>query len=71
MIGAIISGRRIRGGSGLHLAIGIMIAAIFIVLDRFSTVFSTKGNLPPLLAAWIPNFIFTIVALYVYKKAPK
>jgi lipopolysaccharide export system permease protein len=71
MIGAMISGRRIRGGSGLHLAIGIIIAAIFIVLDRFSTVFSTKGNLPPMLAAWIPNLIFTLVAMYVYKKAPK
>jgi lipopolysaccharide export system permease protein len=53
------------------LAIGIIIAAIFIVLDRFSTVFSTKGNLPPMLAAWIPNLIFTLVAMYVYKKAPK
>ncbi|MFN2439286.1 MAG: LptF/LptG family permease [Chitinophagaceae bacterium] len=71
MIGAMIAGRRTRGGSGLHLAIGIIIAAIFIVLDRFSTVFSTKGNLHPLLAAWVPNVIFTFVALFVYKKAPK
>jgi len=71
IIGAIIAGRKTRGGSGVHLAIGIVIAAIFIILDRFSTVFSTKGNLPPLLAAWIPNFIFAIVAVYVYRKAPK
>jgi lipopolysaccharide export system permease protein len=71
MIGAIIAGRKTRGGSGLHLAIGIIIAAIFIVLDRFSTVFSTKGNLPPIIAAWIPNLIFIFVAIYVYRKAPK
>jgi len=71
MIGAIIAGRRTRGGSGLHLAIGIAIAAIFIMSDRFSTVFSTKSNLPPLLAAWIPNLVFTVVAYYFYRKAPK
>lgn len=71
LIGAIIAGRKTRGGSGLHLAIGIVIAAIFLLLDRFSTVFAVKGNLPPVLAAWIPNIIFTFVAYYLYKKAPK
>lgn len=71
LIGAVVAGRRTRGGSGLHLAIGIIIAAVFIVSDRFSTVFSVKGNLPPLLAAWLPNLVFSLVALYLYRKAPK
>lgn len=71
LIGAVIAGRRTRGGSGLHLAIGIAIAAIFIVSDKFSTTFSVKGDLPPLLAAWIPNIFFSFVAFYLYKKAPK
>lgn len=71
MIGAIIAGRKTRGGSGLHLALGIMIASLFILSDRFSTVFSVQGNLPALLAAWIPNTIFSMVALYLYLKAPK
>jgi lipopolysaccharide export system permease protein len=71
LIGAVIAGRKVRGGSGLHLATGIIIAALFIVSDRFSTVFSVKGNLPPLLAAWIPNVVFSLVAFYLYKKAPK
>lgn len=70
-IGAVIAGRKSRGGSGLHLAIGIIIAASFLLLDRFSTVFSTKGNFPPLLAAWVPNIIFTFIAWYLYKRAPK
>jgi lipopolysaccharide export system permease protein len=70
-IGAVIAGRKTRGGSGLHLAIGIIIAASFLLLDRFSTVFSTKGNFPPLLAAWVPNIIFTLVAWYLYRRAPK
>ena len=71
MIGAIIAGRKTRGGSGLHLAIGIMIAAVFILSDRFSTVFATKSNFPPLLAAWVPNIMFTAVAYFVYRRAPK
>ncbi|MCC7377721.1 MAG: LptF/LptG family permease [Chitinophagaceae bacterium] len=71
IIGAVIASRKTRGGSGLHLAIGIAIAAIFIISDRFSTVFSVKSNLPPLLAAWLPNIAFSFVAYYFYRKAPK
>jgi lipopolysaccharide export system permease protein len=67
----VVAGRKNRGGSGLHLAIGIMIAAVFILSDRFSTVFSIKGDLPPLLAAWIPNIVFSFVAFYLYRRAPK
>jgi lipopolysaccharide export system permease protein len=71
LIGGIIAGKKVRGGSGSHLALGFVIAALFIITDRFSTIFSTKGNLPPLLAAWIPNLIFIWVVYYLYKKAPK
>lgn len=70
-IGAVIASRKTRGGSGMHLALGIIIAALFIISDRFSTVFSTKGNFPPVLAAWIPNIVFSLVALRLYLKAPK
>lgn len=71
LIGAVVAGRKVRGGSGSHLAIGFVTAALFIITDRFSTIFSTKGNLPPILAAWIPNLIFILVFAYLYKKAPK
>jgi lipopolysaccharide export system permease protein len=71
LIGAIVAGKKVRGGSGVHLAVGFMIAALFIVTDRFSTIFSTKGNLPALIAAWIPNLLFVFVVIYLYRKAPK
>jgi lipopolysaccharide export system permease protein len=71
MIGAIISSRKIRGGSGLHLALGIVMAAIFVVMDKFAVTFSTKGNFPPMLAAWLPNIIFTGIAGIIYVKTPK
>jgi lipopolysaccharide export system permease protein len=71
MMGVAVSSRKVRGGSGFHLAIGIVLAALFILTDRFSTIFSTKGSFPPMLAAWTPNFIFLFVTLYLFKKAPK
>lgn len=71
LIGAVVAGRKIRGGSGGHLAIGFVTAALFILADRFSTIFSTKGNLPPVMAAWIPNLIFVFVLYRLYQKAPK
>lgn len=71
LIGAIMACRKIRGGSGVHLAVGILICSVFILTDRFSTIFATKGNLDPYVAAWLPNLIFGLVTIYLYKKAPK
>ena len=71
LIGVVIASRKTRGGSGMHLALGIVIAAIFIISDRFSTVFATKSNFPPLIAAWLPNTIFSCVAYWMYRKTPK
>ncbi|NCI45687.1 LptF/LptG family permease [Sediminibacterium soli] len=71
VIGAVVAGRKVRGGSGVHLALGFVTAALFIIADRFSTIFSTKGDLPPVIAAWIPNLIFVFVFWYLYRKAPK
>jgi len=71
IIGAILASRKIRGGSGLHMAYGILICAVFILTDRFSTIFSTKGNLNPYLAAWIPNIVFCFITVGLYKKSPK
>ncbi|MET0637179.1 MAG: LptF/LptG family permease [Chitinophagaceae bacterium] len=71
LLGVIIASRKTRGGSGMHLAIGIIVAVLFIVSDRFSTVFATKSNFPPLLAAWLPNIVFTGVAWYMYRRTPK
>jgi lipopolysaccharide export system permease protein len=71
IIGVVIASRKTRGGSGMHLAMGIIIASMFIISDRFSTVFATKGSFPPLLAAWLPNIVFAIVAYLLYRRTPK
>ena len=68
IIGVCIASRKIRGGSGFHLALGIVISAVYIMFLQTSTTFATKSSLSPFLAVWIPNFIFSGVAFYLYRR---
>jgi lipopolysaccharide export system permease protein len=71
IIGACISSKKIRGGSGLHLAMGILISAVYMMFLQFSTTFSTKAGLNPLIAVWIPNLVFACVAWILYRRQIK
>ncbi|MEO6537090.1 MAG: LptF/LptG family permease [Ferruginibacter sp.] len=71
VIGVALASRRVRGGSGAHLAVGVLISVAYILFSRFTLVFATKGSFTPWLAAWIPNIIFGLLAFYLYKRAPK
>lgn len=71
IIGVCIASKKVRGGSGLHLALGILICAIYMLLLQLSQTFSIKSNLDPLVAVWIPNFIFAGYAYYLYLKQIK
>ena len=71
IIGAVVAARKVRGGVGLHLAIGVTIGALYIVMSRFSTTFANQLDLPAGVAVWVPNMIFTLVALLLLRKAQK
>lgn len=71
MIGAVLASRKVRGGSGIHLAIGVVVSVSYVLLSRLTLVFATQGNFPPFLAAWTPNILFGFLAWYFYKLAPK
>ena len=71
LIGVTLSSRKIRGGIGMHLGLGILITFAFILFMRVSTVFALFGNLSPALAAWIPNIIFGIIGVWLLRIAPK
>lgn len=66
MIGACIASRKVRGGSGFHLAMGIALSALYMLFLQFSQTFSTNAGLNPLLAVWIPNFIFGGIAAWLF-----
>ena len=71
IIGATLASRKVRGGSGFHLAVGVTLSVLYILFGRFSLVFATKGNFTPFLASWIPNIIFGIIAYYLYKRGAR
>ncbi|MFC2100533.1 LptF/LptG family permease [Bacteroidota bacterium] len=71
LIGVSLSSRKMRGGTGMHLGLGILISFTFILFMQISTVFATMGNLSPLIAVWIPNIIFTILGIFLLRIAPK
>jgi len=71
IIGAVLASRKVRGGSGAHLAIGVVISVVYVLFSRLTVVFATKGDLPAWLAAWTPNIIFGFLAIYLYRRAPK
>lgn len=71
LMGVSLSSKKVRGGIGLSLGIGIALSFGYIVLVQFSTMFSLKGGLPPLIAVLIPNVLFFVLALWLKHKAPK
>jgi len=71
IIGVSIAARKVRGGIGMHLAIGIGISALYIFLSRFATVFASGESIPVLLGVWLPNAVFTGVAIFFYSRAQK
>ncbi|MBL4675619.1 MAG: LptF/LptG family permease [Mucilaginibacter sp.] len=70
-IGVAISSRKVRGGVGLPLGIGIFICFTYIVVNKFALVFSVKGGFEPLISVCIPNAIFGVIGYILIVKAPK
>jgi len=71
LIGVSLSSRKVRGGIGMNIGIGLGLSFSYILFMQFASQFSLKGNLEPMLAMWIPNILYAIVALVLYKIAPK
>mgnify|MGYP001426021952 CR=1 FL=1 len=71
IIGAALASRKVKGGIGLHLGLGILISFSYIMFMQVSTVFAISGAVPPCLATWIPNFLFGMLALYMYRWAAR
>jgi lipopolysaccharide export system permease protein len=71
LMGVSISSRKVRGGTGLHLGAGIALSAIYILFTTVTSTFSETGSMPPIIAIWLPNIVFTAIGILLYFKAPK
>lgn len=71
LIGLSLASRKIRGGLGLNLALGLAIGATFFFLSKFAETFATNLDLHPAFSVWIPNIVFGFIAIYLYLNAQK
>lgn len=71
IMGVALSSRKKRGGIGWNLAVGIALSFSYILFMKFSQMFVYTGLMPPWIAIWLPNIIFTVVAIVLYRIAPK
>lgn len=70
-IGLSLSSRKTKGGMGLHLGLGLALSFSYILFQTVSSTFAINGNMPPIIAVWLPNILYAFIAIYLYKKAPK
>jgi lipopolysaccharide export system permease protein len=71
VIGVILSSRKVRGGVGFQIALGFILAFIFIIFVMMSRSLAQVGGIPPQLAAWIPLAVFSVIGVVLYKTVPR
>jgi lipopolysaccharide export system permease protein len=71
LIGVSVSSRKVKGGIGMQIGIGLLVAFSYILFMQFSSQFAISGSLDPVLAVWIPNLGFAVISLLLYRMAPK
>ena len=71
LIGFSIASRKMRGGMAWHLVLGVLLCAVYIFMAKFSTTFSINGTLPPIIGVWMPNVIFSFIAIFIIFKSKK
>lgn len=71
IIGVSLASRKVKGGIGLHLGLGLLLSFSYILFMQVTTVFTTSGMLAPWIAMWIPNIVYGGLAFYLYKRAAR
>ncbi len=70
-IAVAVSAMKRRGGMGVNLAIGIVIAFTYVFFDKVFGVLAEKSSIPPIVAVWLPNVVFGILAIYLLRNAKR
>lgn len=71
IIGVSLASRKTRGGIGLHLGLGLLLGFSYIMFMQVSTIFAFKAGFNILLAVWLPNLIYAVIAMVLYNRASK
>jgi lipopolysaccharide export system permease protein len=71
IIGVALSSRKVRGGIGMHIGFGIALSFSYILFMQISKEFANANMLTPFMAVWLPNFVYSAIAVVLYRMAPK
>lgn len=71
LIGVSLSSRKVRGGSSLHIGVGFVLSFSYILFETIMSSLAVNGSADPIIAAWAPNIIYTMIGIYLYIMAPK
>lgn len=71
LLGVTLSSKKVRGGMGKNLGIGITLSALYILFSTVSTTFSVSGVMSPFMSVWIPNFVFLGIGIFLYIRVSK
>jgi lipopolysaccharide export system permease protein len=69
VIGMSLSSRKVKGGMGLNIGIGLVLSFSYILFMTITQTFAVSGLTSPMVAMWIPNVIYAIIAFILYYKA--
>lgn len=70
-IGMSLSSRKVKGGMGVNIGIGLVLSFTYIFFSTLTSTFAVTGATSPFVAMWIPNIMYTIIAVILYRTAPK
>ena len=65
-LGVTLSSKKVRGGMGKNLGVGITLSALYILFSTVSTTFSVSGVMSPFMSVWLPNFVFLSIGIVLY-----
>lgn len=69
VIGMSLSSKKVRGGMGLNIGIGLALSFSYILFTTVTSTFAVSGMTSPFIAMWIPNVVYTIIAIALYRRA--
>lgn len=71
IIGVSLSSRKVKGGMGVNIGIGLVLSFTYILFMTLTQTFAVNGMTSPMVAMWIPNFVYAIIALILYLRASR
>lgn len=69
IIGMSLSSRKVKGGMGINIGIGLVLSFSYILFSTVTSTFAVSGYTSPFVAMWIPNFIYIVIAVILYRRA--